>query len=77
MADSGLLGFAVRKRIEYSLTFFGLWQEKRNMMWLDLTQKAKDGGLDMIQTYVFWDGQDPSRKVKAAKCAQERVGYTH
>ncbi|XP_004305411.1 PREDICTED: uncharacterized protein LOC101311500 [Fragaria vesca subsp. vesca] len=29
-------------------------------MWPALTQKAKDGGLDMIQTYVFWDGQDPS-----------------
>ncbi|KAL6188964.1 hypothetical protein ACLB2K_040354 [Fragaria x ananassa] len=83
MADSGLLGFAVRKRIEYSLTFFGLWQEKRNMMWLDLTQKAKDGGLDMIQTYVFWDGQDPSPGkdrydvIKFIKLAQQHGIHLH
>jgi len=23
-------------------------------------QKAKDGGLDVIQTYVFWNGHEPS-----------------
>ncbi|KAK1290465.1 hypothetical protein QJS10_CPB18g00794 [Acorus calamus] len=30
-------------------------------MWPDLIQKAKDGGLDVIQTYVFWNGHEPSR----------------
>ncbi|KAJ1691165.1 hypothetical protein LUZ63_015320 [Rhynchospora breviuscula] len=29
-------------------------------MWPDLIQKAKDGGLDCIQTYVFWNGHEPS-----------------
>lgn len=29
-------------------------------MWSDLIKKAKDGGLDVIQTYVFWDGHEPS-----------------
>lgn len=29
-------------------------------MWPDLIQKAKDGGLDVIQTYVFWNGHEPS-----------------
>ncbi|KAI3845885.1 hypothetical protein MKW92_011298, partial [Papaver armeniacum] len=29
-------------------------------MWPDLIQKAKDGGLDAIQTYVFWNGHEPS-----------------
>ena len=30
-------------------------------MWPDLIQKAKDGGLDVIQTYVFWNGHEPVR----------------
>lgn len=29
-------------------------------MWEGLMQKAKDGGLDVIQTYVFWNGHEPS-----------------
>jgi beta-galactosidase len=29
-------------------------------MWTNLIQKAKDGGLDVIQTYVFWNGHEPS-----------------
>lgn len=29
-------------------------------MWEDLIQKAKDGGLDVIETYVFWNGHEPS-----------------
>lgn len=23
-------------------------------------EKAKDGGLDAVETYVFWDGHEPS-----------------
>ncbi|CBI35944.3 unnamed protein product, partial [Vitis vinifera] len=30
-------------------------------MWPDLIQKAKEGGLDVIQTYVFWNGHEPSQ----------------
>nr|AAK40304.1 beta-galactosidase [Capsicum annuum] len=29
-------------------------------MWPDLIEKAKDGGLDVIETYVFWNGHEPS-----------------
>lgn len=28
-------------------------------MWPDLLEKAKEGGLDVIQTYVFWNGHEP------------------
>ncbi|CAL0332422.1 unnamed protein product [Lupinus luteus] len=28
-------------------------------MWPDLIHKAKEGGLDVIQTYVFWNGHEP------------------
>lgn len=29
-------------------------------MWPDLIQKAKEGGLEVIQTYVFWNGHEPA-----------------
>ena len=29
-------------------------------MWPDLIQKAKDSALDVIETYVFWNGHEPS-----------------
>ncbi|CAN4094483.1 unnamed protein product [Withania somnifera] len=29
-------------------------------MWPYLIQNAKDGGLDVIETYVFWNGHEPS-----------------
>lgn len=29
-------------------------------MWPDLLKIAKDGGIDIIQTYVFWSGHEPS-----------------
>lgn len=36
-------------------------------MWPDLIQKAKEGGVDVIQTYVFWNGHEPQPgKVKPA-----------
>jgi hypothetical protein len=28
-------------------------------MWPDLIAKAKQGGLDVIQTYVFWNLHEP------------------
>lgn len=28
-------------------------------MWPDLIQRAKEGGVDVIQTYVFWNGHEP------------------
>ncbi|KAL3632917.1 hypothetical protein CASFOL_025901 [Castilleja foliolosa] len=30
-------------------------------MWPDLIQKAKEGGIDVIQTYVFWNGHEPEQ----------------
>ncbi|GMI71039.1 hypothetical protein HRI_000773200 [Hibiscus trionum] len=30
-------------------------------MWPDLIQKSKDGGLDVIEIYVFWDLHEPVR----------------
>ncbi|KFK27244.1 hypothetical protein AALP_AA8G356800 [Arabis alpina] len=29
-------------------------------MWPGLIQKAKEGGLDVIETYVFWNGHEPT-----------------
>ncbi|WOL07224.1 beta-galactosidase 1-like [Canna indica] len=31
-------------------------------MWPDLIQKSKEGGLDTIETYVFWNGHEPMRR---------------
>ncbi|KAG4938605.1 hypothetical protein JHK82_044398 [Glycine max] len=31
-------------------------------MWPDIIQKAKDGGLDAIESYVFWDRHEPVRR---------------
>ncbi|OAY28309.2 hypothetical protein MANES_15G055700v8 [Manihot esculenta] len=30
-------------------------------MWPDLIAKSKEGGVDVIQTYVFWNGHEPVR----------------
>ncbi|KAK9947949.1 hypothetical protein M0R45_003544 [Rubus argutus] len=56
-------------------------------MWPDLIQKAKDGGLDVIQTYVFWNGHEPSQGkyyfedrydlVKFIKTVQQAGLYVH
>lgn len=29
-------------------------------MWPELVQTAKEGGVDVIETYVFWNGHEPS-----------------
>eukprot|EP00250_Pteridium_aquilinum_P019180 c24335_g1_i2 orf=205-1551(+) len=31
-------------------------------MWPDLIKKAKDGGVNAIQTYVFWNGHEPVKR---------------
>uniref|UniRef100_A0A7N0TW98 Beta-galactosidase n=1 Tax=Kalanchoe fedtschenkoi TaxID=63787 RepID=A0A7N0TW98_KALFE len=56
-------------------------------MWPDLVSKAKDGGLDVIQTYVFWNGHEPSPGkyyfedrydlVKFIKIVQQQGLYVH
>lgn len=30
-------------------------------MWPDLIKKSKEGGLDAIETYVFWNAHEPVR----------------
>uniref|UniRef100_A0A2P2L5L5 beta-galactosidase n=1 Tax=Rhizophora mucronata TaxID=61149 RepID=A0A2P2L5L5_RHIMU len=30
-------------------------------MWPGLIAKSKEGGVDVIQTYVFWNGHEPAR----------------
>ncbi|MFS7925841.1 putative beta-galactosidase [Helianthus anomalus] len=29
-------------------------------MWPGLVKTAKEGGVDVIETYVFWNGHEPS-----------------
>ena len=31
-------------------------------MWPSLIKKAKEGGLDVIETYVFWNSHEPQRR---------------
>ncbi|XP_055959705.1 beta-galactosidase 8 isoform X2 [Mercurialis annua] len=56
-------------------------------MWQDLIQKSKDGGLDVIETYVFWNAHEPVRNqynfegrydlVKFVKFVAEAGLYVH
>ena len=44
------------------LFMLSVWKFIGNMetqMWPDLIQKSKDGGLDAIETYVFWNLYEP------------------
>lgn len=38
-------------------------------MWPSIIQNAKDGGADVVQTYVFWNGHEPKK-------GQVRVSFT-
>ncbi|QHO08611.1 hypothetical protein HN51_067190 [Arachis hypogaea] len=40
-----------------------LMNGSKYQMWLDLINKAKEGGLDAIETYVFWNAHEPSRRL--------------
>lgn len=44
----------------YFFFYIELWLLCYMQMWPDLINKAKEGGLDVIQTYVFWNGHEPS-----------------
>ncbi|XVF47153.1 hypothetical protein PTKIN_Ptkin03bG0086400 [Pterospermum kingtungense] len=56
-------------------------------MWPDLIQKSKDGGLDVIETYVFWNVHEPVKNqynfearydlVKFIKLVAEAGLYVH
>nr|DAD39509.1 TPA_asm: hypothetical protein HUJ06_013832 [Nelumbo nucifera] len=37
-------------------------QHSRGIMWPDLIRKANEGGLDAIETYVFWNVYEPRRR---------------
>lgn len=53
------------KKIYFSSSLFGDVSETRRLslhqMWPDLIEKSKDGGANVIQTYVFWNGHEPVR----------------
>lgn len=45
-------------------------------MWPDIIKKSKEGGLNVIQTYVFWNGHEPQYgKVKLA--LNDATGWTY
>ncbi|OIV96653.1 hypothetical protein TanjilG_09195 [Lupinus angustifolius] len=48
---------------EHKILFFGSIHYPRSTpeMWPDLIAKAKEGGLDGIQTYVFWNLHEPQQ----------------
>ncbi|OAY64050.1 Beta-galactosidase 9 [Ananas comosus] len=56
-------------------------------MWPGLIVKSKEGGADVIQTYVFWNGHEPIRGqynfegrydlVKFVKLVAEQGLYLH
>ncbi|KAH9321651.1 hypothetical protein KI387_016290, partial [Taxus chinensis] len=56
-------------------------------MWPDIIQKAKEGGLDVIETYVFWNIHEPQQNkynfkgrfdlVKFIKTVQQAGLYAH
>ncbi|KAL2326184.1 hypothetical protein Fmac_025242 [Flemingia macrophylla] len=49
---------------EKRIIFFGSVHYPRSTveMWPNIIQKAKDGGLDAIESYVFWDRHEPIRR---------------
>ncbi|XP_031273825.1 beta-galactosidase 3-like [Pistacia vera] len=47
-----------QKRILFSGSIH--YPRSSQTMWEDLIKKAKDGGLDVIDTYVFWNVHEPS-----------------
>nr|CAC44501.1 beta-galactosidase [Fragaria x ananassa] len=44
-------------------------------MWPDLIQKSKDGGLDVIETYVFWNLHEPVRGQYNFEGRNDLVGF--
>ncbi|MED6218519.1 Beta-galactosidase 8 [Stylosanthes scabra] len=44
-------------------------------MWPDLIQKSKDGGLDVIETYVFWNQHEPVRGQYNFEGKNDLVGF--
>ncbi|KAK3012858.1 hypothetical protein RJ639_008821 [Escallonia herrerae] len=61
----------VPTQVSYDSNAFIINGERR--MWPDLIKKAKEGGLDMIETYIFWDPHEPKRgevNTDLARCAR-------
>ncbi|OMO93429.1 hypothetical protein COLO4_16860 [Corchorus olitorius] len=64
-SSSGIqIGYDSRSMIfdgERKLIFSGSIHYARSTpeMWPDLIQKSKDGGLDAIETYIFWNAHEP------------------
>ena len=45
-----------KKKYQCRLYWLAVWV---GQMWPDLIAKAKEGGIDVIDTYVFWNGHEP------------------
>ncbi|CAI8593668.1 unnamed protein product [Vicia faba] len=45
------------------------------LMWPDLIQKSKDGGIDVIETYVFWNLHEPVRRQYNFEGRGDLVGF--
>ncbi|XP_022961111.1 beta-galactosidase 7-like [Cucurbita moschata] len=58
--DSNALIINGERRIIFSGSIH--YPRSTDAMWPDLIQKAKDGGLDAIETYIFWDRHEPQRR---------------
>ncbi|KAF3786764.1 Beta-galactosidase, partial [Nymphaea thermarum] len=76
-----------KRRILISRSIYYPWStpethSSKNLMWPDVIQKAKEGGLDVIQTCVFWNGHEPSPaswegQIFGSKLVQQPGLYVH
>ncbi|XP_023516817.1 beta-galactosidase 7-like [Cucurbita pepo subsp. pepo] len=58
--DSNAIIINGERRIIFSGSIH--YPRSTDAMWPDLIKKAKDGGLDAIETYIFWDRHEPQRQ---------------
>ncbi|KAJ6362325.1 hypothetical protein OIU78_002684 [Salix suchowensis] len=75
IASLGLIGSCSAAAVEYDSSAVIINGERKIIlsgsihyprstveMWSDLIQKAKEGGLDTIETYIFWNAHEPRRR---------------
>ena len=56
------LRYPIRARLNKTCACADVIRKCDIQMWPDLIQKAKDGGLDAIETYIFWNVHEPRRR---------------
>ncbi|KAJ6407311.1 hypothetical protein OIU84_010753 [Salix udensis] len=75
IASLGLIGSCSAAAVEYDSSAVIINGERKIIlsgsihyprstveMWSDLIHKAKEGGLDTIETYIFWNAHEPRRR---------------